>query len=440
MNWLSFAAVFVFTASLIEGVYIFSLKPRSPVNRRFFGMTLCLSVWLLGASFAYSGGTIGEVVFWFRVCSFGFIFLHAFTLHFCIGLSGLFRRRIWNLLAFLVYVPSVIFMYKSATGLIVFKEFVRAGRLWLGIPDYGSRTFLLLILNYAACYLASAVILIRWRALAEFNREKKQAFVILISIVGTIFLFNLEPFILPLITNYRTFAVSPIFSLFWITGIGYAIMKYRLLSWSPGMLSGVILDDIDEAVIVLDTQLRILYINSTGKGLLGGDVTTAADSGTSVETIVDNPGALMPDLQKLLSGELDSFSCMLYLKGAYRAYMDLKCSAVREDDDHVQGIAMVGRELKDTDNLKTVFSLSQKEAEVLRLLIEGKRIAEIGELLRIAPRTVKAHSAHIYSKLNVRNKMELFQVLKNYNLMPEHSAQSSTFPLLKKNPHKDKKS
>lgn len=47
--------------------------------------------------------------------------------------------------------------------------------------------------------------------------------------------------------------------------------------------------------------------------------------------------------------------------------------------------------------------LSNREAEVLRLLAQGKRAWEIGEILGIAKRTAEAHKQAIIAKLSVAN-------------------------------------
>jgi DNA-binding NarL/FixJ family response regulator len=51
--------------------------------------------------------------------------------------------------------------------------------------------------------------------------------------------------------------------------------------------------------------------------------------------------------------------------------------------------------------------LTGREREVLKLIAEGKSGQEIGECLRISPRTVKVHRANIMKKLGVHKSSEL---------------------------------
>lgn len=54
-------------------------------------------------------------------------------------------------------------------------------------------------------------------------------------------------------------------------------------------------------------------------------------------------------------------------------------------------------------------SLSNREIEVLGLLIEGKTVRDVAEKLIISNNTVKAHVKNIYQKLNVNNRREAIQ-------------------------------
>jgi DNA-binding NarL/FixJ family response regulator len=50
--------------------------------------------------------------------------------------------------------------------------------------------------------------------------------------------------------------------------------------------------------------------------------------------------------------------------------------------------------------------LTQREHEVLELLVEGKTNREIGEALYLSESTVKEHASALYKKVNARNRAE----------------------------------
>jgi two-component system, NarL family, invasion response regulator UvrY len=63
-------------------------------------------------------------------------------------------------------------------------------------------------------------------------------------------------------------------------------------------------------------------------------------------------------------------------------------------------------------------SLSARELEVLRLLIQGYEISEIGERLGLSPKTAANHQSSIKQKLGVSNALQLMLVAQQFGLIP----------------------
>jgi LuxR family maltose regulon positive regulatory protein len=61
--------------------------------------------------------------------------------------------------------------------------------------------------------------------------------------------------------------------------------------------------------------------------------------------------------------------------------------------------------------------LSEREHEVLSLLVAGLTNPEIAEQLVVSVGTVKSHVHHIYSKLGVRNRAEAIACAAELNLL-----------------------
>ncbi|MBB5396669.1 response regulator transcription factor [Mucilaginibacter sp. AK015] len=60
-----------------------------------------------------------------------------------------------------------------------------------------------------------------------------------------------------------------------------------------------------------------------------------------------------------------------------------------------------------------LYQLSEREMEVLRLMLEGHTYRSAAEILFISEKTIDAHLRSIYSKTGVKNKVEL--VVKFYS-------------------------
>lgn len=57
-------------------------------------------------------------------------------------------------------------------------------------------------------------------------------------------------------------------------------------------------------------------------------------------------------------------------------------------------------------NGDTVIRLTDREIEVLKLVLEGKSNKEVGALLCCSKRTVDFHLARVYQKLDVSNRVQ----------------------------------
>lgn len=64
-----------------------------------------------------------------------------------------------------------------------------------------------------------------------------------------------------------------------------------------------------------------------------------------------------------------------------------------------------------TEAFKEKFSLTEREVEVVTVMLRGKQSKEIGEELYISHRTVSTHISNIYKKLAIKNRLELHTLI-----------------------------
>jgi len=65
-----------------------------------------------------------------------------------------------------------------------------------------------------------------------------------------------------------------------------------------------------------------------------------------------------------------------------------------------------------TDYFVSTFRITAREREIIRFLLEGRGTKAIAETLFISAKTVENHVYSIYQKLHIRNRMQLFQLIK----------------------------
>ena len=66
-------------------------------------------------------------------------------------------------------------------------------------------------------------------------------------------------------------------------------------------------------------------------------------------------------------------------------------------------------------DLKDAYGLSSRETEVMELIARGHSVAVIAEKLVISENTVRTHSKHIYTKLDIHSRQELLELLETLN-------------------------
>ena len=61
-----------------------------------------------------------------------------------------------------------------------------------------------------------------------------------------------------------------------------------------------------------------------------------------------------------------------------------------------------------------MYCLSDRETEVVGLVVRGNTVARIAELLFISENTVRTHTKRIYNKLGVHKKQELIELVESF--------------------------
>jgi DNA-binding CsgD family transcriptional regulator len=69
-----------------------------------------------------------------------------------------------------------------------------------------------------------------------------------------------------------------------------------------------------------------------------------------------------------------------------------------------------------TDYFVSSFGITQREAQIIRLLLEGVGTKQIGDRLFISPKTAENHVTHIYEKLGVSSRVQMFQLIRTNSI------------------------
>ena len=184
-------------------------------------------------------------------------------------------------------------------------------------------------------------------------------------------------------------------------------------------------DLLPTVVCETDKNLNLSYLNQTGKELFGIEEDAIKQSTLNVVKTLIVP----EDESVFLSDINDAIHRRTNLHGLYRflnrkkEIVDaiLSVSIIQEKNLFI-GVRMsivplerlmISALLPDTAFFSQ-YKLTEREIEIMNHILIGSKIKEIGEHFFISEATVKKHITHIYEKIGVGSREELFLIIRDY--------------------------
>lgn len=420
MNSISLLSNIAAVLYLFLGINTFRLDRKSNVNRFFFLVCLSMALWAFSAVFAFSADTKKNFMFWFHLGSMFNIIFYPLTLHFCLALTKLIALR--PLVYAVIYAPTIPIFYHASTGNILFKDFVKVGNYWEFLPDYGSPWLVYVALYYFTCMMTGAVCFIIWSRRAITNKERKQGKIIAHAMLISIIIVTVDEIFLSKLDFYNTKAISPILFIIWMVGIWYAIARYQFLKITPAVVSECIVANIDESFVLLDNDMKILRVNQSTERMLNAPRKILY--GRNFFEIIEEGQRVQEEMERMRKREFESISCRVHYKvtDGHSLLIDARLKIVRDRHDDVIGVLVMGKEVLGVKRFRERFHVTPREADVVKLIVQGLSRKEIARCMCLSEETVKTHTTSAYNKLGINNKMQLVDLLKEYDLIPEHSA------------------
>jgi DNA-binding CsgD family transcriptional regulator len=416
---------------LFFGFYILSLNHKDRLNQIFLIINFCFAFVCVCAFFTQIKMLEKSIQSWYK---YGLIFYHLswyLVLIFCVTLTRLLKQ-VWYI--YLILAIPIVFLiaevFIKLNNSIYHHD--KAGIRYVS-HYYGNVSAILNHINLITFfYLIFSIIIL----LIAFNRSvlrkfKLQIKIIIITLILSIVLAFIDHVVLFYwlgILTSRIPGFVVIYSLFWVVGIWYAMIRYRFMAVTPAMISRDILSNIDEHIILLDTDMKIISFNLNNPEHHNNYLNH------HISVIVDNYDSISEEIEKLKVGKQNDFVCRLNFEIGNDGSnsMDVKFKNIRDKFHDLIGILLIAKEVKELKQLKSIYRITDREANVIQSVLSGKTNHEIADDLSITERTVKAHLTNIFNKLGVDNKMQLVMLLKEFNLIPEKQADKVLFGKQKK--------
>jgi diguanylate cyclase len=406
---MSYLSVLAYMYYLFLGILILFQNRKSNVNRIAF--ILCITQFLLALfmSFGFSTDNAESLRFWLRITIISGCWFCSFNIH--LYYEILFKKKKNIFILLLIHLPAIVFTIQNITGpQVLAMEKQPDG--WLFYPNTGTPWLPVYIIILFIYMIFNIIILLYWYKTSDTQKGKRQAQTILIFYCASMLIGWLDAWFLPLLVSYKSIGLTPVLFSVYFTGIYIAIFKYRFLSLTPELISNELVENIDEAVILFDCNLNLIFLNKKAKEL-------SEKSGKEKEYFTeyfDKNVHIKNRIIQMIKGGNDTITLKHIITGedSKKKLMDAYFSVVRDRFKDKLGVIMIGRELKGLETFINKYSITERELEIIEKIISGEKNKDIAKSLDITERTVKMHTGNIYQKLNVENRIQMINVINEY--------------------------
>ena len=413
MNYFIILSSITFTSFIIIGVYILSFKPRTGIHVLFFIKSLILaSVIFTGLIIQLSHGR-AEMVFWHKMNLSQIALFTAVMLHFYIILTKIDMSIRYQIL---LYLPSivVIFMIFKFPSTIAHINILDNG-LWLYKDDF-SLLSLKAYLVHVSVYPAIVLYLIyRWGRNSRYNKIKRQSRILFIGIISTLVISDVCDLLLSRFPFYTLPHILFIMFLVYFFALAYTLVRYSFMKFSMSDIAGEIVSNIQDMILVLNPDRTIMDANASFMKKIIRRSKSLRNIAIRDFIVADD--TLYNKLDELQAAKMSSFTCRIIYKSDPANIVTISyLSRITDSFNDFIGILVISKESSSLLSMRTQYRITEKQFRIMELLISGRTNREISEMLLIHKRTVETHVLSIYSKLGIKNRVELLNLVGEYQM------------------------
>jgi DNA-binding CsgD family transcriptional regulator len=375
----------------------------------FIALCISLSTFLLAAGMAVAATTVAQARLWFRVSAFGFAPFYALNLHTYFHLTRPHGEPNGHRFA----QPVLLVSYGSALVILVasiledtlfhISESPAGGIRFA--PALDSGWFYFYLLYYWGCIGGSVFLLVRWGTRSRSLREKSESRILLWVTVLTLVFGSIADFLLPAFAWYSLPPIGPIALGIYLFGLWIVVFRYRFPGNERVLPAESLIAQLTDGAMLLDQDFRILSAGSTFERVFGSPWVRLLNT----------------DLHELLTvrehGQSPLMVSGTVRRGENRGeYVSFALTKINDEFGDCAGYYALLSEHNGLAVLMSRYNLTGREVQIVQLCTEGRSNAEMSAELGIARRTVETHLANTYTKVGVRNRIELFRFLENLHI------------------------
>jgi PAS domain S-box-containing protein len=411
-------SIFTVIAFLISSLYLYlgikSLLYDYKDNLHIVFSLICLSMilWSSFAGLCYLQETDETLLLMLKLAYIGAFFYFPLNLHFYLILS---RIKTGMPILVLIYAPAFLFNIAHAAGYSYIRDFIKLRGNWVARLYPDSIMLHAYCLYLLVCVSVAAALIYRWGKRTTFNKEKQYSFYLFISFVFANAASFITTLVLPILNIVDYQAIGML--LFYLYGMGlfYVITRLRFLNLNYSLMGDEIISNINDVVILLDQNMNIVEVNRRYSELFFiSPENMKMKSFLNFICSNDIANERIAALQEKRSEQCDIR--IDFRKDDECIAMKTRMSRIKDRFGDFAGFMVIASEVKEIGHFQDYFKISNREMDVIELIIFGCTYRDVASKLNITEKTVESHLAHIYNKLGINNKIELIRVASEFNI------------------------
>ena len=242
---------------------------------------------------------------------------------------------------------------------------------WVAVYDITSVWIWVYIFYYCSYFGTGLFLIIAWGMRSRLRRERRQARIIISTVIVSLLLSSIFDNLLPVLGIIRFPLIAPIAIMVWMLGTWYAIIKYRLMSLSTAIAADKVIARMQDLLLLSDYRGRILQMNRHACRLLGYEEKDAAgmtlgDIMAGEEDFIGENDSLSPVKEKEKSFEVNFRTV-----GGELIPVALSASEFRDPEGDLIGVAFVGHDLREAKKLEEMYKTAERDMRMAARVQEG---------------------------------------------------------------------
>ncbi len=360
---LPFLHLFGFLTCVYLAVFVFYKDTKSILNWTCSILLLCFALWNFGDIIIQNPDrsiTKGTVEIMQNISSIGWLSFASAILCFSLAFSKkekLLKKK-WFL--FFVFIVPLFFIYKQWTNCITINP-IRQSYGWSYSWTDTIWTYLFYVYYFMFTLLSIFLTYFYGRKTKKIN-EKKQAKIILLSVIVGLILGTLFDIVFQELGMYNIPTLGNLFIFIFAVGLFYAIVKYRFLIITPAIAAENIISAMDEFLILLNQEGNILNVNKAT--LVSLQYEQNELEGKPVTILFQEDNFKKNLLEKITNEEvIKNHDSNFQTKTGKKISILYSCSPLKDKEGIIIGTVFIARDITEHIQLENELIKAKEKAE-----------------------------------------------------------------------------